>query len=41
VRTLKDKNWVIGGPAGAAAQLGTKRTTLQYRMKKLGIARRN
>jgi formate hydrogenlyase transcriptional activator len=41
VRTLKDTNWVIGGPAGAAAQLGTKRTTLQYRMKKLGIARRN
>jgi formate hydrogenlyase transcriptional activator len=41
VRTLKDTNWVIGGPAGAAAQLGTKRTTLQYRMKKLGIARPN
>jgi formate hydrogenlyase transcriptional activator len=41
VRTLTDTNWVIGGPAGAAAQLGTKRTTLQYRMKKLGIARRN
>jgi formate hydrogenlyase transcriptional activator len=41
VRTLKDTNWVIGGPAGAAARLGTKRTTLQYRMKKLGIIRRN
>jgi formate hydrogenlyase transcriptional activator len=41
VRTLKDTNGVIGGPAGAAALLGTKRTTLQYRMKKLGIARRN
>jgi formate hydrogenlyase transcriptional activator len=39
VRTLKDTNWVIGGPAGAAARLGTKRTTLQYQMKKLGIAR--
>jgi len=39
VRTLKDTNWVIGGPAGAAAQLGTKRTTLQYRMKKLSITR--
>jgi formate hydrogenlyase transcriptional activator len=39
VRTLKDTNWVIGGPAGAAARLGTKRTTLQYRMKKLGIIR--
>jgi formate hydrogenlyase transcriptional activator len=41
VRTLKDTNWVIGGPAGAAARLGTKRTTLQYRMKKLGIIRPN
>jgi formate hydrogenlyase transcriptional activator len=41
VRTLKDTNWVIGGPAGAAARLGTKRTTLQYRMKKLGIVRPN
>jgi formate hydrogenlyase transcriptional activator len=41
VRVLKDTNWVIGGPAGAAARLGTKRTTLQYRMKKLGIARGN
>jgi formate hydrogenlyase transcriptional activator len=41
VRTLKDTNWVIGGPAGAAARLGTKRTTLQYRMKKLGITRPN
>jgi formate hydrogenlyase transcriptional activator len=39
VRILKDTNWVIGGPAGAAARLGTKRTTLQSRMKKLGIAR--
>jgi formate hydrogenlyase transcriptional activator len=41
VRTLKDTNWVIGGCAGAAARLGTKRTTLQYRMKKLGIIRPN
>jgi transcriptional regulator with GAF, ATPase, and Fis domain len=41
VRTLRDTNWVIGGHAGAAARLGTKRTTLQYRMKKLGITRPN
>jgi formate hydrogenlyase transcriptional activator len=41
LRTLEDTNWVIGGPAGAAARLGTKRTTLQYRMKKLGIIRPN
>jgi formate hydrogenlyase transcriptional activator len=30
---------VIGGPAGAAARLGLKRTTLQSRMRKLGIMR--
>jgi transcriptional regulator with GAF, ATPase, and Fis domain len=28
---------VIAGPRGAAAQLGMKRATLQYRLKKLGI----
>jgi formate hydrogenlyase transcriptional activator len=39
LRTLKETNWAIGGPTGAAARLGTKRTTLQYRMKKLGIIR--
>lgn len=39
VRTLRDTNWVVGGPAGAAARLGTKRTTLQHRIKKLGIVR--
>jgi formate hydrogenlyase transcriptional activator len=30
---------VIGGPAGAAFKLGMKRTTLQSKMRKLGIAR--
>jgi formate hydrogenlyase transcriptional activator len=30
---------VIAGPHGAAAQLGIKRSTLQFRMRKLGIAR--
>ncbi|MBZ5514666.1 MAG: sigma 54-interacting transcriptional regulator [Acidobacteriia bacterium] len=39
LRTLRETNWVIGGPAGAAARLGLKRTTLQSRMKKLGIAK--
>jgi formate hydrogenlyase transcriptional activator len=39
LRTLKETNWAIGGPTGAAARLGTKRTTLQYRIKKLGIIR--
>jgi formate hydrogenlyase transcriptional activator len=32
-------NWRLGGPKGAAARLGLKRTTLFHRMKRLGIAR--
>jgi formate hydrogenlyase transcriptional activator len=39
LRTLRDTNWVIAGPHGAAARLGMKRTTLQSRMSKLGISR--
>ncbi len=39
VRALSETRWVIGGPAGAAARLGMKRTTLQSRMRKLGIER--
>jgi formate hydrogenlyase transcriptional activator len=31
-------NWKLGGPRGAAARLGVKRTTLFYKMKRLGIA---
>src|SRR6476620_1589150 len=31
-------NWKLGGPRGAAARLGMKRTTLFYKMKRLGIA---
>jgi formate hydrogenlyase transcriptional activator len=34
---LQSTNWVVGGPNGAAALLGMKRTTLQWRMVKLGI----
>lgn len=30
---LERTNWVIAGPAGAAAQLGIKRSTLQFRMR--------
>jgi formate hydrogenlyase transcriptional activator len=41
VRALGETNWVIGGPAGAAVRLGMKRTTLQSRMRKLGITRHN
>ena len=37
LRTLKDTKGVVGGPNGAAARLGMKRTTLQSRMKKLNI----
>jgi transcriptional regulator with GAF, ATPase, and Fis domain len=36
---LKDTNWVIEGPRGAAVRLGVKPATLRHRMKKLGISR--
>jgi formate hydrogenlyase transcriptional activator len=36
---LRQTGWVLGGPDGAAARLGMKRTTLQSKMKKLGISR--
>jgi formate hydrogenlyase transcriptional activator len=36
---LKETNWVIAGPNGAAASLGMNRSTVQFRMKKLGIVR--
>ncbi len=35
--TLKETKWVISGPNGAAARLGMNRSTLQFRMRKLGI----
>jgi formate hydrogenlyase transcriptional activator len=38
LRALRQANGVLGGPAGAATRLGMKRTTLQSRMKKLGIS---
>jgi formate hydrogenlyase transcriptional activator len=38
-QTLEGVGWVIGGPKGAAAKLGLKRTTLIHKMQKLGIAR--
>jgi DNA-binding NtrC family response regulator len=34
---LEATGWVVAGPHGAAARLGVKRSTLNYRMKKLGI----
>jgi formate hydrogenlyase transcriptional activator len=39
VQALEAAAWLIGGPEGAAAKLGMKRTTLIYKMKKLGIFR--
>jgi formate hydrogenlyase transcriptional activator len=38
-QTLEGVGWVIGGPKGAAAKLGLKRTTLIHKMQKLGIFR--
>jgi formate hydrogenlyase transcriptional activator len=37
--TLKETRWKISGATGAAARLGMNRSTLQFRMKKLGIIR--
>jgi formate hydrogenlyase transcriptional activator len=39
LKTLQAAGWIIGGPDGAAARLGLKRTTLIAKMKKLGISR--
>jgi formate hydrogenlyase transcriptional activator len=39
LRALEATKWVIGGPNGAAARLGMKRTSLVYRMKKHHICR--
>jgi formate hydrogenlyase transcriptional activator len=38
LKALKECNWVVAGPNGAAAHLAMKRSTLQLRMHKLGIA---
>jgi len=39
LQALQAAGWIIGGPDGAAARLGLKRTTLIAKMKKLGISR--
>jgi transcriptional regulator with GAF, ATPase, and Fis domain len=39
LQALEAACWMIGGPEGAAVKLGLKRTTLFYKMKKLGISR--
>jgi len=38
-QVLQETNWVLGGPTGAAARLGVKRTTLLYKMRRLGLFR--
>ena len=39
VDTLEQTNWVVGGRHGVAERLGLPRTTLMYRMQKLGVSR--
>ncbi|PYU77091.1 MAG: sigma-54-dependent Fis family transcriptional regulator [Acidobacteria bacterium] len=41
VRVLREAKGMIGGPGGAAARLGVKRTTLNSKLKKLGIKRKD
>jgi transcriptional regulator with GAF, ATPase, and Fis domain len=40
LETLKQTGWMIGGQDGAANRLGLPRTTLIYKMRRLGIVRR-
>jgi formate hydrogenlyase transcriptional activator len=39
VETLEQAGWIVGGPRGAAAKLGLKRTTLLAKMRRFGISR--
>jgi formate hydrogenlyase transcriptional activator len=39
LKILSETHWLLSGPRGAAARLGMNRSTLQFRMKKLGILR--
>jgi formate hydrogenlyase transcriptional activator len=39
ISVLRETNWTVGGPNGAAARLGLIRTTLIAKMRKLGISR--
>ncbi len=39
LKALEATNWVLAGPHGAAARLGMKRTTLQGKMRKLGVVK--
>jgi hypothetical protein len=39
LETLEQAGWIVGGPRGAAARLGLKRTTLLAKMRRFGILR--
>jgi formate hydrogenlyase transcriptional activator len=39
LKALEATKWVLAGPRGAAARLGMKRTTLQSKMRKLGVVK--
>jgi formate hydrogenlyase transcriptional activator len=39
IKVLRETRGILAGPNGAASRLGVKRTTLQYKIKKLGITR--
>ena len=39
LETLEQASWIVGGPRGAAAKLGLKRTTLLAKMTRFGISR--
>jgi formate hydrogenlyase transcriptional activator len=39
IEVLRQTRGVLSGPRGAAARLGVKRTTLQYKLQRLGISR--
>jgi len=41
VETLEQAGWIVGGPRGAAAKLGLKRTTLLAKMRRMGISRKD
>jgi formate hydrogenlyase transcriptional activator len=41
LKALEQSNWVVAGPNGAAARLGMNRSTLQVRIRKLGISSRS
>jgi transcriptional regulator with GAF, ATPase, and Fis domain len=41
LKTLEFTKWIVAGPNGAAVRLGMKRSTLYFRMQKLGISRSN